>query len=316
MASVLAARRVAAAQQTGKVARIGMLSPFGRVPDPFTQPFLRRLHELGWVGGQNLNFELRYAEGDLARLSDLAAELVQLKVDVILAVGTPASLAAQHATGTIPIVALAADPVGTGLVASLARPGSNLTGLSADAGLEIGPKRLELLKAAAPNVSRVAILGDPSSPPETRGHMLLSNAAQGLGLSLVFVGVSSPGDFVDAFTSANRKHAHALVITENSLNTEYRNLIVDFTTKHQWPTVFGERTSVLAGGLMSYGTDFSDLLRRAATYLDKILKGAKPADLPVEQPTKFELVINLKAAKGLGLTIAPSLLLRADEVIQ
>ena len=235
---------------------------------------------------------------------------------MILAFGTPASLAAKHATTTIPIVAFAGDPVGTGLVASLARPGGNLTGLTADAGLEIGAKRLELLKHAAPGISRVGILWNPTNLPEARGRQAVSESVRALGLTLVFVGVRSPGDFEEAFTTASRERADALAIFENSLNTEYRKLIVDFAAKHRLPTVFGERASVDAGGLMSYGTDFVDLLRRAATYVDKILKGAKPADLPVEQPTKFELVINMKTAKALGLTIPPSLLLRADQVIE
>ena len=314
--SVLAAPLAAETQQTGKVARIGVLSSFGGGLDRSGQPFLQRLRELGWVRGQNLTLEFRYAEGNLSRLPDLATELVQLKMDAILAVGTPASLAAQRATRATPIVAIASDPAGTGLVASVARPGGNVTALATDTGLEVVTKRLELLKDAVPKASRVGVLWNPTNPPEARLREPLTKAARALGLSLGFVGVTHPGDFIDALTGVTHDRADALLITENSLNTEYRTLIVDYATKHKLPTVFGDRVSVQSGGLMSYGADFSELLKRAAVYLDKILKDTRPADLPVEQPTKFELVVNLKTAKALGLTIPPSLLLRVDEVIQ
>jgi len=317
-ASLLAAPLAAEAQQVGKVVRIGILSPAGPGigPDPTRLVFPQRLSELGWVAGQNLTLEPRYAEGNVTRLPDLAAELVQLKVNAILAIGTPASIAAKHATATIPIVILAGDPVGTGLVASLARPGGNLTGLTMEAGLEIAAKRVGLLKEVAPKISRVGILWNPTNRAEARVREANLEMARTLGLTLIPLDVRSAGDFDGAFASASRERVDALTIAENPLNVEHRELIVNFTMKNRLPTIFGERASVRAGGLMSYGTSLGDLLRHAADYVDKIQKGAKPADLPVEQPTKFELVINLKTAKALGLTMPRSLLLQADQVIE
>jgi len=316
---ILALPPASEAQQSGKRVVIGMLSPGSPSSDAGQQAFLKRLQDLGWVVGQNLMIEPRYAAGKLDRLPDLAAELVQRKVSLIVAVGTPASLAAKHATAAIPIVILAGDPVGTGLVASLARPGGNITGLTSDAGLELaelGAKRLELLKEAAPKISRVGILTNPSNPAEARAIAKAPALARTLGLTLVPLEVRSPGDFDGAFAVLSHERADALIVVENSLNFEQRQLIIDFAARNRLPTVFGDSVFADAGGLMSYGTDFVDLLRRTATYIDKILKGANPADLPVEQPTKFELVINLKTAKALGLTIPPSLLLRADQVIE
>jgi putative ABC transport system substrate-binding protein len=310
---------LAAEAQPGKVYWIGILSPgspaSGSSALAARQALLQRLHELGWIVGQNLAVEPRYAEGKLDRLPDFAAELVQLKVSVLLAFGTPAAFAAKRATSTIPIVMLAGDPVGTGLVASLGRPGGNVTGLTIEAGLGIGVKRLELLKDAAPKISRVGILWDSSNPAEQRGRDASLAPARALGLTLLPQDVRTPNDLDGALAALSRARADALMVAENSGNIEQRKLIVSFAEKHRLPTVFGERASVEDGGLMSYGTDFADLLRHAATYIDKILKGAKPADLPVEQPTKFELVINLKTAKALGLTIPPSVLGRADQVI-
>ena len=306
----------AAAQQPAKVVRIGILSPVGPGTDPIRLAFPQRLGELGWVVGQNLTLEPRYAEGNVTRLPDLAAELVQLKVSVILAFGTPASIAAKNATATIPIVILAGDPVGTGLVASLARPGGNLTGVTIEAGLELAAKRLELLKEVAPRTSRVGILWNPANIAEARVREANLELGRALGLTLIPLEVRSPGDFEVAFASARRERVDALSVTENPLNMEQRDLIVSFAAKNRLPAMFGERASVRAGGLMSYGTSFADLLRHAADYVDKILKGAKPADLPVEQPTKFELVINLKTAKALGLTIPQSVLIRADQVLE
>jgi putative ABC transport system substrate-binding protein len=314
--ALLATPLAAGAQQAGKIVRIGVLSPVGPGPDADRRAFLQRLNELGWVLGRNLTIESRHAEGNLARLPDLAAELVQLKVSVILALGTPASFAAKHATATIPIVAFAGDPVGTGLVASLARPGGNLTGLTNEAGVQIFAKRLELLKEVAPKTSRVGSLWNPTNPAEVHVRDAVLESVRGLRLTLIPLDVRGPGDFEGAFASASRERADALSITENALNVEHRSLIVSFAAKNRLPTVFGERASVGAGGLMSYGTDLTDLLRRGAVYVDKILKGAKPGDLPVEQPTKFELVINLKTARALGLTIPQSVLVRADEVIE
>jgi putative ABC transport system substrate-binding protein len=320
IAGGLLAAPLAAEAQPGKVYWIGVLSPGS--PDSGSsalaarQSFLQRLHELGWIVGQNLAIEARYAEGKLDRLPDFAAELVQLKVSVLLAFGTPAAFAAKRATATIPIVMLAGDPVGTGLVASLGRPGGNVTGLTNAASLELAGKRLALLKDAAPKTSRVGILWDSSNPAELRFRDASQAPARVLGLTLLPQDVRTPNDLDGALAALSRARADALMVAESSGNIEHRKLIVSFAEKHRLPTVFGERASVADGGLMSYGTDFADLLRRAATYIDKILKGAKPADLPVEQPTKFELVINLKTAKALGLTIPQSLLSRADEVIQ
>ena len=313
--AVLAAPFAAEAQPAGKVYRIGVLAP-GHPDADAARPFLQRLHELGWVRGQNVTFERRYAEGNLARLPDLAAELVQLKVSLILALGTPASFAAKHATVTIPIVIFAGDPVGTKLVASLGRPGGNLTGLTSEAGVEVAAKRLELLKEVAPKISRVGVLWNPTNPAEVRFREAVLVSVRALGLTLLDLDVRRPSDFDGAFMVLSRERADAVMIAESPLNIEQRSLIVNFTAKNRLPTIFGERASVDAGGLMSYGADMADLIRRAATYVDKILKGAKPADLPVEQPQKFELIINLKTARALGLTIPPSLLLRADQVIE
>jgi putative ABC transport system substrate-binding protein len=320
IAGGLLAAPIAVEAQQGKVYWIGALSQGS--PDSGSsalaarRSFLQRLRELGWIVGQNLAVEPRYAEGKLDRLPDLAAELVQLKVSVLLAFGTPAALAAKRATATIPIVMLAGDPVGTGLVASLGRPGGNVTGLTNAAGLELAGKRLELLKDAAPKTSRVGILWDSSNPAELRFRDATLAPARVLGLTLLPQDVRTPNDLDGALAALGRARADALMVAESSGNIEHRKLIVSFAERHRLPTVFGEQASVEDGGLMSYGTDFADLLRRAATYIDKILKGAKPADLPVEQPTKFELVINLKTAKALGLTIPPSVVGRADQVIE
>ncbi len=318
--SVLLASPLAAEAQPGKVYWIGVLSQGS--PDSGSsvlagrQALFQRLHESGWIVGQNLAVERRYAEGKLDRLPAFAAELVQLKVSVLLALGTPAALAAKRATATIPIVMFAADPVGTGLVASLGRPGGNVTGLTIEAGLELAAKRLELLKDAAPKTSRVGLLWESSNLAEGRARDAMLSAARALGLTLLPQDVRTPNDLDGALAALGRARADALMVAESSGNIEQRKLIVSFAEKHRLPTMFGERASVEDGGLMSYGTDFADLFRRAGTYIDKILKGAKPGDLPIEQPTMFRLIINLKTAKALGLTIPPALLGRADEVIQ
>lgn len=241
----------------------------------------------------------RYAEGQPDRLTQLAAELVQRKVSLIVTAGTQATLAAKRATTTISIVMFAGDPVGSGLVASLSRPGGNVTGLTADAGPELGAKRLELLKEVAPKVSRIGILGNPANPAEAHFAKALEAPSRALGLTLLRVSARSPGDYPEAFAMLAHQQADALIVAENASNVDHRQLIVSFATTRRLPTVFGERGSVEGGGLMSYGTDFTDLLRRSATYIDKILKGAKPADVPVEQPTKFEFVINVKTARAL-----------------
>jgi ABC-type uncharacterized transport system substrate-binding protein len=273
------------------------------VPGEGRRVFRERLSDLGWIVGQNLTFESRYAEGNLERLPGLAAELVQLKVSMIVAFGTQPSLAAKRATATIPIVMFAGDPVGSGLIASLAHPGGNITGQTMEAGLEIFSKRLDLLKQAASKISRVGILANRSNTSEARVLDAMAPVAQALRLTFLPVEVRTSRDFADAFSVLSRERVDALTATENPLNVEHRGAIVSFAARNRLPVMFGERLFVDAGGLMSYGISFIDLLRHLPTYVDKILRGAKPADLPVEQPTTFELVINLQTARALGITV-------------
>jgi putative ABC transport system substrate-binding protein len=318
-AVLLAGPLAAEAQQAAKVARIGYLSTNHGANPHLREAFLQGLRDLGYVEGRNLVMEYRDAEGKSERLPALAAELVALKVDVLVAGGTPQALAAKHATRTIPIVFSAAgDPVTSGLVTSLARPGGNVTGLSMLTSELVG-KCLEVLKQAVPGVSRVAVLWQPGGLGERTEKDMLRGAdvaARALGVRPQFVEARGPADIDRAFSDMTRERAGALtVLTSNMLINERRRL-VDLAAKNRLPAVYPWREGVDAGGLMAYGPSVSDLFRRAATYVDKILKGAKPGDLPVEQPTKFELVINLKTAKALGLTIPPSLLARGDEVIQ
>src|SRR5882724_7487037 len=301
------------AQQAAKVARVGYLA-FNRAASPhLTEAFRQGLRDLGYVEGRNVVIEYRDAEGKPERLPALAAELVALKVDVILAAGEPHALAAKQATKTIPIVfTVAADPVASGLVTSLARPGGNVTGLSS-VGPDLVGKRLEQLKQAVPGVSRVAVLWQPGAADERTEKDLLKGAevaARALGVRLQFVEARGPADIDRAFSDMTRARAGALNVLGSAMFFNERRRLVDLAAKHRLPAVYTSRESVDAGGLMAYGANFADLFRRAATYVDKILKGAKPGDLPVEQPTKFELVINLKTAKALGLTIPPSLLQR------
>ena len=310
----------AEAQQAAKVARIGYLSPNLAASPHLRDAFLQGLRDLGYVEGRNVVIEYRDAEGKGDRLPALAAELVALKVDVILAEGgTLGPRVAMQATTTIPIVFVAGDPVGSGLVTSLARPGGNVTGLSS-LGPEVVGKRLELLKQALPGVDRVAVLRQPTALGERVANDMLKAAdvaARALGVRLQFFEATrGPDEFGRAFSDMSSARAGALtVLPSNRFSREHRRL-VDLAAKNRLPAVYTSREFVDAGGLMSYGVNQPDLFRRAATYVDKILKGAKPGDLPVEQPTKFELVINLKTAKALGLAIPQSLLLRADEVIQ
>jgi putative tryptophan/tyrosine transport system substrate-binding protein len=316
---LVAAPLAAEAQQAAKIARIGYLG-FNLTASPhLPEAFLQGLHDLGYVEGRNVVIEYRDAEGKPERLPALAAELVALKVDVILAPGTPQALAAKQATRTLPIVfGAAADPVGSGLVTSLARPGGNVTGLSVLTPELVG-KRLELLKQAVPGVSRVAVLWHPGNYGERTEQDMLKEAevaGRALGVRLQFLEARGPGDLDRAFSDMTRARAGALTVVPSAMLFGERRRLVDLAAKNRLPAVYQWREGVDAGGLMSYGPDFADLFRRAATYVDKILKGAKPADLPVEQATKFDLVINLKTAKTLGLTIPPSLLQRADEVIQ
>jgi ABC-type uncharacterized transport system substrate-binding protein len=278
------------AQQAGKVPRVGILSSgsaaFNEVPAEGRRVFRERLSDLGWIVGQNLTFESRYAEGNLERLPGLAAELVQLKVSMIVALGTQPSLAAKRATATIPIVIIAGDPVGSGLIASLAHPGGNITGLTMEAGLEIFSKRLDLLKQAAPKISRVGILANRSNTSEARFLDAMAPVAQALRLTFLPVEVRTSRDFADAFSVLSRERVDALTATENPLNMEHRGSIVSFAARNRLPTMFGERLFVDAGGLMSYGISFIDLFRHLPTYMDKILRARSPAISPSSSPPR------------------------------
>jgi putative ABC transport system substrate-binding protein len=319
---LLAAPLAAEAQLPAGVARIGWLLT-GSFESPETRllrdAFREGLRERGYVEGQNIVIEYRSADGKIERFPRLASELIRLKLDLIVAANTPAARAVQQATTTIPIVVpVMGDPVDDGLVASLARPGGNLTGLTF-LGPELVPKRMELLKEALPKVSRVAALWHPGGYSErtTRDMLKETEAAAGtLGVQLQLVGVRGPDEFDRAFSTMTRERADALIVFPSPMLFNERRRIVDLAIQHRLPSISVARQFVELGGLIAYGASIPDLVRRSTTYVDKILKGAKPADLPVEQPTKFELVINLKTAKALGLTIPPSLLGRADEVIQ
>ncbi len=305
------------AQHLAKIPRMGVLSSFSPADSAVWHEALRQgLRDLGWVEGKNISIEYRYAEGRNDRLSDLAADLVRLKVDVIVAAVTPDALAAKVATTAIPIVvASAGDPVATGLVQSLAHPGGNITGLSQMAP-ELAGKRLELLKELVPKLVRVAVLWNPQSRTSTLGWKESQLPARELGVQLQSLEVRSSGEFDKAFEGANRARAGALAIMPDPVF--FRNLkrIADFAAKSHLPSIFHLREFPDAGGLLSYGIDRSDLFRRTAIYVDKILKGARAADLPVEQPTKFELVVNMKTAKALGITIPNSVLVQATKVIE
>jgi putative tryptophan/tyrosine transport system substrate-binding protein len=310
----------AGAPQAGQVPRVGYLSTSVSANPHTTEAFRQGLRDLGYVEGNTIVVEFRSAEGKLERFPALAAELVALKVDVIVAANTQAALAAKQATRTIPIVfAGPADPISSGLVASLARPGGNLTGLLSLPTTEMLGKNLELLKHAVPEANRVAAFWHRDYPEQTHKNILRAPdaAARALGLRLQFVEArGGPENFDAAFSEMKRARAEALIVLTSVLFTSQRRPLVDLAARYRVPAVYPIRDFVDDGGLMSYGPHWTDIYRRAATYVDKILKGAKPADLPVEQPTKFELVINLKTAEALGLTIPPSLLQRADEVIQ
>ena len=315
--ALLAAPLAAEAQQTAKIARLGWLGD-RPAAGPRLEGFFKGLRDLDYVEGRNLMIEYRYAEGKPERYPALAAELVALKVDVIVSANTLGTLAAKQATKTIPIVfATAGDPVASGLVTSLARPGGNVTG-SSTLSPELVGKRLEQLKQVVPGVTRVAILWQPGAVPELTEKDVLKAAdvaARALGVRPQFVEARGPADFDRAFSDMTGARAGALTVMGTPMFFTERRRLVDLAAKNRLPAAYGSRDYVDAGGLMAYGPNVADSLRRAASYVDKILKGAKPGDLPVEQPTKFELVINLKTAKTLGLTIPPSLLQRADEVI-
>ncbi len=306
------------AQQPGKVHRIGYLSGTGATAAlPVLEAFRQGLREQGYVEGKNIVIEYRWADGRLERLPDLAAELVRLKVDVIFAVTPPPVLAARGATQIIPIIsAMLSDPVESGLVASLARPGGNITGLTSTAGPGMVGKRLELLKEAVPKVSRVAILSNPTTPAQPRLLSEAKVAARSLRVRLHLTEARSPDEFDGAFAAMARERAGALLVLADPMSFLHRTRLADLAKERRLPTMHDLREYVEAGGLMSYGVDLTDNWRRAAVYVDKILKGAKPADLPIQQPTNFELVINLRTAKALGLTIPQIILFRATDMIQ
>ncbi len=307
------------AQHAATIPRIGLLFPTS-LSDPrtprFLEAFRQGLRELGYAEGQNIAIESRFAEGRWDQLSGLAAELVRVKVDVIVTYTTPATQAAKQATGTIPIVVAAViDPVAAGLVASLAHPGGNITGLSQMVPELVG-KQLEVLKEVAPKISRVALLSNPANPAHALAIRDVKVAARSLRVQLQLLEARGPSEIESAFATMTTERAGAVIVLVDSMLIDHRTRIADLAARRRLPTVSATIETAQAGGLMAYGPSVRDMFRRAAAYVDKILKGAKPADLPIEQPTKFELVINLRTARALGLTIPQSVLLRADQVIQ
>ncbi len=314
---LLAAPLTAGAQQTQKVWRIGYLDIASRSErEPTFRPFAQRLRELGYVEGRNLVIEWRQPQGRKDVWSDVATEMVQLKPDVIVVPSTQPAMAVKGLTGTIPIVTCAASDVAeTGLVSSLARPGGNITGLAVSGG-ELSRKRLELLREVLPKVSLVAVLADPTNATHAIFWRETQIAAQTLRIRVERVDVQVPDDIGGAFAAIRKQQAGALIVFPEPMLGNERTRIAELAAKSRLPTMFGLRSHVDAGGLMSYAPSYPDLYRHCADYVDKILKGTKPADLPIEEPTKFELVINMKTAKALGLTIPPSVLLRADQVIE
>jgi putative ABC transport system substrate-binding protein len=317
--AVLLAPLAGEAQYAATIPRIGLLFPTS-LSDPrtprFLEAFRQGLRELGYAEGQNIAIESRFAEGKWDQLPGLAAELVRVKVDVIVTYTTPATQAAKQATGTIPIVVAAViDPVAAGLVASLAHPGGNITGLSQMVPELVG-KQLEVLKEVAPKISRVAILSNPANPAHAFAIRDVKVAARSLGVQLQLLEARGPSEIESAFAAMTTERAGAVIVLVDSMLIDHRPRIADLAARRRLPTVSATIETAEAGGLMAYGPSVRDMFRRAAAYVDKILKGAKPADLPIEQPTKFELVINLRTARALGLTIPQSVLLRADQVIQ
>jgi putative ABC transport system substrate-binding protein len=303
----------APAQQAKKLPRIGFLQP-GVFPPAYREEFRKGLRQLGYVEGENILVEYRLAKG-LEELSTRVAELVGLNVDVVVTWTTPGTLAAKQGTKTIPIVAVSGDPVETGLVASLARPGGNITGF-AILTTDLETKKLELLKEAIPGVSRIGVLWNPDNPVWASAWKQLPNAAQSLGLKLQSLEVRDPGTFEPVFSSAISQRAGALLVVQERLFVSHRQRIVELAARKRLPAIYGEGNFVAAGGLMSYGASVPDMLGRSAVYVDKILKGTKAAELPVEQALKFEMMINLKTAKQIGVTLPPNVLARADRVIR
>ena len=310
--SVLLTPLAAEAQKASKVPQLGLLDYAAF----WGEPFKHGLRDLGYQEGADIAFVYRPSDGKSERLRDLAAELVRLKVDVIVSYGTPATRAAKDATTTIPIVMLGiGDPVRTGLVSSLARPSGNVTG-NTILGPEIGPKRLQLLREALPKLARIAFLRNPANASNVLAFQDAEAGARALGVTLLAVDVSGPDQLESALAAVARDHADALIMTADPMLLLNARRVVEFAARNRLPTMYQAKEIVITGGLMSYGPSLPHLFRLGAAYVDRLLKGAKPADLPVEQPTKFELVINLKTAKALGLTIPQSILVRADEIIR
>lgn len=305
------------AQQSGRVWRVGVLWPGeSSPPSPRLEAFHQGMRELGYIEGRNVLFVYRYAEGKYGRLPDLAADLVLAKVDVIVGAGAPAISAAQKATTTIPIViGTAGDPVGTGFARSLARPGGNITGLS-DLSSDLGSKLLDLLTRAVPGVSHVGVLTNPGNSSHATILVSIRAAAQSAGIRIIHVTAQSPQQIESAFSAMAQEKVGAVIATADPLFNGHMRRIAELATTHRLPSVSGLLSFVDEGGMMSYGPDFSDNFRRAATYVDKILKGANPGDLPIEQSTRLGLMINLRTARALGITIPQSVLVRADRVIE
>jgi len=318
VALALAPFRLTEAQQPAKIPRIGFLgATFPSADAARNEAFRQGLRDLGYVEGKNIVIEYRWAGGKFDRLPDLAAELVRLKVDVIVTGGPASTPPAKEATVTIPIVMSSdSDPVGNGFVASLARPGGNITGLPQMAP-ELAGKRLELLKEIVPRLSRAAVLGgDSNNPGNAQALRETELAAGAFKVHLQYLDIRDPKDIETAFRAASKGRAEAVLVLGNPVATDHRTQMIDLAVKNRLPAIYPQNDYTDAGGLMFYGPSITDLFHRAATYVDKILKGAKPADLPVEQPRKFELIINLKTAKEIGLTIPPNVLARADKVIK
>jgi putative ABC transport system substrate-binding protein len=308
----------AAAQQAGRVYRIGYLSTPNRASVARgVDAFVEALARLGWVEGRNIRIEYRWAEGDIDRLPELAAELVRLNVDVIVAPAGSAALAAKAATASIPVVMIfAADPVAMGLVSSLQHPGGNVTGTTFAPGRDIFGKQLQLLKEAIPRASRIAFLWNPADASSAFQRTAVESASTSLRVPLERVEARGPEDFERTFVAMAKAHADALLVGATSTYLVHQSRLAELALKARLPTMLSYREGVEAGGLMAYAVNMANFVGRSAAYIDKVLKGARPADLPIEQPTKFELVINLRTAKALGVALAPSLLQRADEVIQ
>jgi putative ABC transport system substrate-binding protein len=316
--NLVVAATAAWAQQPKKIPIVAYLAATSGPDDPHIEVWRQELRELGYVDGRTIKIEFRSAQGHAERLPGLAQELIQLKVDVIVVGSTPAAQAVQavqRATSIVPIVVILPDPVGSGLVGNLAHPGGNVTGLSMMS-TELTAKRLQLLKEVIPRITRVAVLWNPDTPFHAKVMQDLKATAPSLSIKLSFVGVRTPEEFDTAFSAVSRAHAQALFVIESSLFFAYRTTLVNLASKARLPAMVTPRELANEGGLICYGANYDDAFRRSAAYVDKILKGAKPGDLPIEQPTKFELVVNLKTAKALGITIPQSILLQADEVIR